>query len=81
MKLHPIIRIGFIALMLLTSFIAGQQYSRTVAAQSRQKWEYEIVGSTLGGNGQVEKLNKLGEEGWEVVTLNASNRILLRRAK
>jgi hypothetical protein len=67
--------------MLLTSFIAGQQYSRTVAAQSRQKWEYEIVGSTLGGNGQVEKLNKLGEEGWEVVTLNASNRILLRRAK
>jgi hypothetical protein len=52
-----------------------------VVAQSRQKWEYEIVGSTLGGNGQVEKLNKRGEEGWEVVTLNASNRILLRRVK
>ena len=81
MKLHPLIRIGLVALMLLVAFLAGQQYSRTVAAQSHQKWEYEIVGSGFGGNGQVDKLNKLGEEGWEVVTLNASNRVLLRRAK
>jgi len=49
--------------------------------QSRQKWEYQIVGSGFVGSGQVDKLNKLGEEGWEVVTLNASNRVLLRRAK
>jgi hypothetical protein len=81
MRLHSIIRVGLVALMLLVSFMAGQQYSRPVAAQSRQKWEYTIIGSGFGGNGQVEKLNKLGEEGWEVVTLNASNRILLRRAK
>jgi hypothetical protein len=81
MKLHPLIRMGLVALMLLVAFLAGQQYSRPVAAQNRQKWEYEIVGSGFGGNGQVDKLNKLGEEGWEVVTLNASNRVLLRRAK
>jgi hypothetical protein len=70
-----------VALMLLTAFIAGQQYSRPMAAQSRQKWEYQIVGSGLVGSGQVDQLSKLGEEGWEVVTLNASNRVLLRRAK
>jgi hypothetical protein len=81
MKLHPLIRIGLIALIVLTAFVAGQQYSRPVAAQSHQKWEYEIVGSSFAGSGQVDKLNKLGEEGWEVVTLNASNRVLLRRAK
>jgi hypothetical protein len=66
--------------MLVGAFIAGQQYARPVAAQS-QKWEYQIVGSSFAGSGQVDKLNKLGEEGWEVVTLNASNRVLLRRAK
>ena len=81
MKLHPLIRITVVALMLLVAFLAGQQYSRPVAAQNRQKWEYEIVGSDFGGNGQVDKINKLGEEGWEVVTLNASNRVLLKRAK
>jgi len=81
MKLNPLVRIGLIALMLAGAFIAGQQYSRPVAAQSRQRWEYEIVGTGFTGAGQVDKLNKLGEEGWEAVTLNASNRILLRRAK
>jgi hypothetical protein len=46
-----------------------------------QKWEYQIVGSGFAGSGQVDKLNRLGEDVWEVVTLNASNRVLLRRAK
>jgi hypothetical protein len=81
MKLQRLVRIGLVALMLAAAFIAGQQSSHTVAAQSRQKWEYQIVGSGFAGSGQVDKLNKLGEEGWEVVTLNASNRVLLRRAK
>jgi hypothetical protein len=69
------------ALILVFAYIAGQHSSTSAAAQSRQKWEYEIVGSSFSGSGQVDKLNKLGEEGWEVVTLNASNRVLLRRAK
>ena len=81
MKLHPFARIGLVVLMLMAAFIAGQQYSRPVAAQSRQKWEYQIVGSGFAGSGQVDKLNKLGDDGWEVVTLNASNRVLLRRPK
>ena len=63
MKLHPLIRIGLVALMLLVAFLAGQQYSRPVAAQSHQKCEYEIVGSGFGGNGQVDKLNKLERTG------------------
>jgi hypothetical protein len=81
MKLHPLVRIGLLAVSLLGAFLAGQYYSSPVAAQSRQKWEYQIVGSSLAGHVQVEKLNELGEQGWEVVTLNASNRVLLRRAK
>ena len=81
MKRHPLVRISLVTLMLVGAFIAGQQSSSPVAAQSRQKWEYQIVGSGFAGSGQVDKLNKLGEDGWEVVTLNASNRVLLRRAK
>ena len=81
MKLQRFIRIGSVALMLVAAFIAGQQFPRAVGAQTRQKWEYQIVGSGFAGSRQVDRLNKLGEDGWEVVTLNASNRVLLRRAK
>jgi hypothetical protein len=81
MKLHTRVRTALAALTLVGAFIAGQQYPRTVAAQSRPKWEYQIVGCGVGCRGQLEQINKLGEEGWETVTLNASNRVLLRRAK
>jgi hypothetical protein len=81
MKLQLVIRIGLVSLMLAAAFIAGQQFPRTVGAQTRQKWEYQIIASGFTGSGQVDKLNKLGDDGWEVVTLNASSRVLLRRAK
>jgi hypothetical protein len=81
MKSHSVVRIVLVSAMLLGAFIAGQHYSRTAAAQSTQKWEYQIVGCGVGCSGQVPQINKLGDEGWEVVTLNASNRILLKRAK
>jgi len=81
MKPHPVVRIALLSLMLVAAFIAGQHYPRTVAAQTTQKWEYEIVGCGVGCSGQVAHINKLGDEGWEVVTLNASNRILLKRPK
>ena len=71
------VRIVFVGLLLLASFLAGQRTSSPVSAQSRPKWEYQIVGSWH----TVDQLNKLGEEGWEAVTLNASNRVLLRRSK
>jgi hypothetical protein len=83
MKLHSVLRIGLMFLMLAGAFIAGQHYSRAAAAQSSQKWEYQIVGCGLGCSisGQVDQINKLADQGWEVVTLNASNRVLLKRAK
>jgi hypothetical protein len=37
MKLHPFARIGLVVLMLVGAFIAGQQYSRPVAAQGRSE--------------------------------------------
>ena len=81
MKPHSVFRIGLVSLMLVGAFIVGQHYSRTAAAQGPAKWEYQIVGCGVGCSGQVAHINKLGAEGWEVVTLNASNRILLKRAK
>jgi hypothetical protein len=81
MKPHSLAKIGLLSLMLVTAFVAGQHYPRTVAAQSTQKWEYQIVGCGVGCSGQIAQINKLGDEGWEVVTLNASNRALLKRAK
>jgi len=71
------VRITLFGLVLVLAFVAGQQTAHPVAAQSRQKWEYQIVGSL-----HTERdINKLGEDGWEAVTLNASNRVLLRRSK
>lgn len=81
MKPRSVLRIGLFFLMLVGAFIAGQYHSRTAAAQSSQKWEYQIVGCGVGCSGQVAQINKLGDEGWEVVALNASNRVLLKRAK
>ena len=76
MKLQ-VVRVVFGALMLVVAFVAGQHFARPVAAQSHQKWEYQIVGSMH----TVDQINKLGEDGWEAITLNASNRVLLRRSK
>jgi hypothetical protein len=81
MKLHSAVRIALVSLILVGAFVAGQHYPRTVSAQGPQKWEYQIVGCGVGCSGQVAHINKLGDEGWEVVALNASNRVLLKRAK
>jgi hypothetical protein len=77
MKLHTVERIVLVASMLVVAFVAGERSSLSVVAQSRQKWEYQIV----SGNHTVEKMNKRGEDGWEAITLNASNRVLLRWSK
>ena len=72
MKL-PVVRISLIALALILAFVAGQHSASAVAAQSRARWEYRIVGSIH----TVDQINKLGEDGWEAVTLNASNSLEL----
>jgi hypothetical protein len=82
MRLHPLVRIGSAAVLVMAAFPVGQQYPRTAAAQSRQKWEYQVVTSGfIGSRSQVEKLNQLGEDGWEAINLNAHDRVLLKRAK
>jgi hypothetical protein len=47
MKLHPFVRICMVALMLVTAFIAGQQYSRPVEAQSRQNGNTRLSAPVL----------------------------------
>ena len=41
-----------------------------------QKWEYMIVSSP-----NEEALNKLGEQGWELVALSPYNKAYLKRLK
>ena len=77
MKLR-LIQIAITAMMLVVAFVAGQHSASSVAAQSRQKWEYQIIPAY---HHNFDQINKLGEDGWEAVNLNASNRVLLRRSK
>ena len=82
MKLHSALKMFLGALVLAATFITGQHFSPTVVAQSHQKWEYQIVGSNgFSNSGQIKKINELGEDGWEAVTLNAHDKVLLRRPK
>ena len=76
MKLR-VVQVVITAMMLVAAFVAGQLSTSSVAAQSRQKWEYQIVPAYHN----ADQINKLGEDGWEAVTLNASNGVLLRRSK
>ena len=77
MKPPAVVGIILVASMLVAAFVAGQRSSSPAAAQSHPKWEYRIVGSMH----TVDQINTLGEDGWEAVTLNASNRVLLSRSK
>lgn len=76
MKLR-VVQIVVVAMMLAMAFVAGQHSARSVAAQSRQKREYQIVPAFHN----LDQINKLGDDGWEAITLNASNHVLLRRGK
>lgn len=76
MKLHSVGKIVLFVLALIGAFLVGQHTSTPVLAQSRIRWEYQIV----RGPHLDDKINKFGEDGWEAVNL-ASNGVLLRREK
>jgi hypothetical protein len=71
-----IARVLVFALLLLAAFVAGQQSSRSVAAQSRPRWEYQKVHAR-----NIDSLNKLGEDGWEAFSIASNDFVLLRRSK
>jgi len=81
MKPHPVLRIDLVSAMLVVAFHRRATLFAHRGCPKHPKWEYQIVGCGVGCSGQVAHINKLGDEDWEVVTLNASNRILLKRAK
>ena len=83
MKLQSSARIVLFAVMLIAAFVAGQHSSSAVAAQAHSKWEYQIV-STRGLHSKdelINKINKLGEDGWEAFAIGDTETLLLRRGK
>jgi len=71
-----IARILVFTLLLLAAFVAGHQSSRSVAAQSHPRWEYQKVHAR-----NMDSLNKLGEDGWEAFSIASNDLVLLRRSK
>lgn len=86
MNLNSVLRVTLCALMLVGAFAVGQHFPGSVAAQARQKWDYQIIKvdrvdrSDATGVMQIRGLTKLGEDGWEVVTMNDSW-CLVKRSK
>lgn len=44
------------------------------------KWEYFVVDFSPGEGG-IEQLNKLGDQGWEAVTIDPAGWLILKRRK
>src|SRR6476661_5054929 len=77
MTSRAVVRVLLLTLMLLVAFGIGERYSASSLAQSRQKWEYQVVKADRidrdGGNtSQIRGLKELGEEGWEAAGMNDS---------
>ena len=69
---------------MLATFGIGERYSASAAAQSREKWEYQVVkADRIEQNGadtfEIKGLRKLAEDGWEAVGMNDSWVLLKRR--
>ena len=84
MTSHPLVRVVLLALMFFGAFMIGQRHSSSVAAQARQKWEYQVVKADRIERSaallEVKGLSQLGEDGWEAVGINDSW-VLLKRSK
>ena len=77
MKLRTPVSIVLVAFLLVLAFVAGQNRAQSVAAQSpptpnHPRWEYSVV----SGLHIVQKMNELGDDGWEAVS-SANNRVIM----
>ena len=78
-------RLVLLTLMLLAAFGVGQWYTASTSAQSKPKWEYQVIrADRIEGSGagpfQVKGLSEMGEDGWEVAGVNDSW-LLLKRTR
>ena len=85
MTSQAIVRVLLSMVMLLVAFSIGERYSAVTSAQSRQKWDYQVVkADRIDQNGanilEIRGLSRLGEDGWEVVGMNDSW-VLLKRSR
>ena len=84
MMSHSLVRVVLLALMFFGAFIIGQRHSPSASAQTRQKWEYQVVKADRIERSaallEVKGLSQLGEDGWEAVGINDSW-VLLKRSK
>jgi hypothetical protein len=73
--------IAFVVVLVLFTWTAFGQKKN----QPRGTWEYKLVGIGVPGERTEQDLNKLGVQGWELVSASADVRgettLYLRRAK
>ena len=83
-----LIRLGWVLLTILLTLAAygfGPGRQASASAQTRTKWEYQIVKAdrvdrSPAGALQVKGLSQLGDDGWEAVGMNESW-VLLKRSR
>jgi hypothetical protein len=83
LKLHRFLRVSLVTIALMAAFAAGQWRAASSSAQTRQKWEYQVLKVELEGAGaaiNIKGLTARGDEGWEVAAMNSSW-VILKRMK
>jgi hypothetical protein len=85
MKSRTFVRVLLLTAVLIAAFGIGERYSGFTSAQSRQKWEYQVVKAdrivdNRAGTTEIKGLGKLGEDGWEAIGMNESW-VLLKRSR
>ena len=84
MKYNRLLWMLMAILLFATGFVVAQRCPLSVSAQSRARWEYQIVkvsiGQNAGGGFELKGLNSVAQDGWEAVGMNESW-VLLKRSR